>query len=730
MSQTSPSASKGQLHEGSDMSRAHQESASVVRDFFKSGWSAGAFLDKWSEGGPSRIKRHAGVPLDDARKLLNRLDDLNVNPFQSLLEVSMTVGHPFNALYLHDCLRKWKMPERDSHWTHWINWACLEESSGIEGIISWGLSARDRSVDVSLLNLVSVTLSWFLSSSHMKLRDRATKALATVFLADSSVFSFALEKMGDCDDPYIVERLYAAAFGACCIDQNPDRLKFCSLEVFKKVFANGQPPVALLTRDYALGIIELARSKGALDSAVKLKNCYHPFNSDAPEFDLTEEEVKKVADERGDREIFMSAAGELGDYGRYTIPGAVQGFLATRLSQPKPQKRLHVGMRSEEYDRVDEKQCRLWVTRRAYELGWSSELFPEDRPIVDHSIHENDFERIGKKYQRIALDEIQARLADNFWSLGDCSEEPFAYRYSNYGFRRNLEPTILPTDSRLRTGNISDYGWIVKPIVDLPEVEEENLGEWLFEKDPTMSTDRDIMRTDKEGKTWLSLYAFNRDKKKDQNPKIGEYGIRYEEFRFLYCVFVKRGKAAEFAKFLEGKKNLEVQWFHPENFVGQPYLREAYWRDVWQDERVPESLSNAPDGCDFEIPVCSYHWESHLDRSLPTGFSCYLPKKWFADDLGLLMSEDGAQAWVDKIGNVAIQTQTLLEDQTAVVINEDVLHSYARKFQVDPIWLMIFERRAWPKAIKGEIFWRRSEGVAWLDGESWKKIGWNHDKGL
>ncbi len=69
---------------------------------------------------------------DDTRELLNRLDGHSVEPLGLLLEVSMTIGHPFNALRLHEHLKQWKMPERDSHWTHWINWRREKNSTRLK----------------------------------------------------------------------------------------------------------------------------------------------------------------------------------------------------------------------------------------------------------------------------------------------------------------------------------------------------------------------------------------------------------------------------------------------------------------------------------------------------------------------------------------------------------------------------------------------------------------------
>ena len=85
----------------------------------------------------------------------------------------------------------------------------------------------------------------------MTLRDQATKALTTLFLADSDVFEFVGRRTHDCDDPYVIERLYAAAYGACCLNPTVDRLSSYSGLVYEWFFSNGKPPVGLLARDYA-----------------------------------------------------------------------------------------------------------------------------------------------------------------------------------------------------------------------------------------------------------------------------------------------------------------------------------------------------------------------------------------------------------------------------------------------------------------------------------------------
>lgn len=770
----------------------------------------------WDDGHPvqegfgeSFKWRSADAFSEDTRELLNRLNDYHVDPLGLLLEVSMTVEHPFNALRLHSQLKRLDMPERDSFWSRWINSASREEFNQVERIISWSLALLERSADAKHLELAAVVLTWSLSSSHMTLRDRATKALTAIFLANSGIFEFVLEKMFDCDDPYVIERLYAAAFGACCIEPNPERLNYYSRAVFAKVFVDGNPPIGLLTRDYALGIIELADNKCALSSDVSLAACYHPFSSKAPVFGLKEEEVEKIADERGGKEIFRSASSEWGDYGKYSIPVRVRSFLTTPISQPAPlnceqlktlfyktvieqypervrclellentpaysksflvkflgkknpndaealadqyisarkearreledllsvdeikqlsNEYFRDGKANESYDSVSVQQCRLWITKRAYELGWTADLFPQDGHGTGYSRHENDIERIGKKYQRIALDEIQARLADNFWAQQGWPEEPCVYRYSHHDYRRNLEPTILPTDSRYARPDSRPEGWIVEPIIKLPEVVESDLKKWPFSVDPIQSMADKLRRVDNEGKRWIVLYEFNLDRQSYPEPRPGEHGTRYEEFRFLYCVFLRRGKAQEFAEYLDAEQGLDVHSFQPRDFTDGPFLLEAHWRDTWQSEKFGDYFREAPDGCDFAIPIANYYWESHLDKTLPDGFSNYMPQQWFANELELSVSRKGPHAWNNKAGELTIQAHRPFEHQTAVVIDEKTLFTYAEEYDVEPVWLMIAERNTWPNGSNDESCWRRSEGAVWQDGDSWRQVGWNKD---
>lgn len=346
---------------------------------------------------------------DDTRTLLNSLDSGSVEPLGLLLEVSITGDHPYNAHRLHDYLDSFSLAERDSYWTQWINHSSREELSQIDRIVSWSLSTADENSDPQHVELAAIVLAWSLSSSHITLRDRATKALTTLFLKHGRVFETVLQNMQGCDDPYIIERLYAAAFGACCNDPVSGRIRSYSQLVYDAAFASGEPPVALLTRDYALGIIELAEFHGLTSPSVELSQCYHPFSTEPPQFGLSEGEVESLANASGDEEIFRSAGSEWGDYGKYSIPGRVRDFLTTPLSETAPKSKDELKQACYD-DVIADRQDRIDALE-AYE-----EMRRFSGQMVFRVIEQEEDKEAAEK-AREEFEELQSALRDGLESL-------------------------------------------------------------------------------------------------------------------------------------------------------------------------------------------------------------------------------------------------------------------------------------------------------------------------
>ncbi|NHB89829.1 hypothetical protein [Photorhabdus tasmaniensis] len=300
------------------------------------------------------------------------------------------------------------------------------------------------------------------------------------------------------------------------------------------------------------------------------------------------------------------------------------------------------------------------------------------------------------------------------------------YKHSYQDFHRDIEPTILPTLSRFTANSEANEEWMIEPMIRLPEVLEEELKAWPFKEDPTKDLQEKLQRIDENGKRWRVLYEFNCERQNYPEPHRGLHNARYEEFRFIYCAFVKSNDVEGFIAGLKEQQSLDVTDLQPRDYTDGPFFLEAYWRDTWKSEKFSDDLRRLS-GEKFSNPVARYNWEGHLDKTMEEGFGVYMPQRWVAEDLGIQLAENSTRSWIDSDGNELIKVLAPIKDKSAVLICEETLRKYCAKEAVTPIWLLIGERNMWLGGDNDQSCWRRSEGAWWQSNGEWKQVAWNHD---
>ena len=91
-----------------------------------------------------------------------------------------------------------------------------------------------------------------------------------------------------------------------------------------------------------------------------------------------------------------------------------------------------------------------WICKRVHELGWTTRRFGAfDHRFPAHGRSDHRIERIGKKYQWLALQELVARMADNLTFPGgiwddDKSRRP-EYKSARQVGLRDIDPSLLIT---------------------------------------------------------------------------------------------------------------------------------------------------------------------------------------------------------------------------------------------------------------------------------------------
>ena len=173
------------------------------------------------------------------------------------------------------------MPDRDALWSTYLHGA-----KGMEGpvdrLVDWAATlALDTPVQDDVVELAAATLSWMFSTPNRPLRDEATMSLVCLLTSRLELTARVVGRLADIDDPYVVERVYAAAYGVVMRSHDTTGIGNLASLVYGQVFASGTPQVHILIRDYARGIIQRAIHLGC-DLELDERGFRPPYRSTWP----------------------------------------------------------------------------------------------------------------------------------------------------------------------------------------------------------------------------------------------------------------------------------------------------------------------------------------------------------------------------------------------------------------------------------------------------------------
>ncbi|ACY13636.1 AVAST type 2 anti-phage system protein Avs2 [Haliangium ochraceum] len=290
----------------------------------------------------------------DALNSLCRSDRDRHETVDALLTLAVLPQHPFNARFLDQLLRRDSMPDRDAWWSISLHNA-WGNHGGVDRLVDWASSLDPEApLEDEVIELAGTALAWLFTSSHRYLRDRATKALVALYSGRLDSMSHLIEQFSDVDDPYVTERVYAAAYGVAMRAHNPAEVGSLALVVYEHVFASTSPPAHILLRDYARGVIERALYLHP-DITIDMTRVRPPYSSHWPGFPSEVEiqpflaDCSRSSNESGElhwtrNEIASSVLD--GDFARYVIgtnSSATGDWLTITLAEaaweppPKPE---------------------------------------------------------------------------------------------------------------------------------------------------------------------------------------------------------------------------------------------------------------------------------------------------------------------------------------------------------------------------------------------------------
>lgn len=261
-----------------------------------------------------------------------------------LLMVAADPQHPYNADFLHRNLIQRSVAERDRLWSIFLfdEYDYYPESSAVGRLVDWAFSIDDTAhLERESTRLAATALTWFLTTSHRLLRDCSTKALVNLLEDDLDLVAELIGAFKDVNDPYVIERMYAVAYGCAMRTSDSAAAKTLADKTYELIFADANPPVNILTRDYAREIIErtLALDPSASYDMEKVRPPYgSEWPDDIPSLETLEEKYETGETKYGGGLGRILGSVTVDDFSRYVIGTNSHSFewSSERLDESSP----------------------------------------------------------------------------------------------------------------------------------------------------------------------------------------------------------------------------------------------------------------------------------------------------------------------------------------------------------------------------------------------------------
>lgn len=724
---------------------------------------------------------------DRTLEILNNLQgyDFSSPTIETLLKLSTEPEHPWNADLIHKNLIDKSMPERDNFWSIFVALGDQFEEDGeaesiVRTLIEWSCFGEIKDIEKERARLCAVTLLWFLTTSNRKLRDQSTKSLVRLLSVYAELLPELLNQFHSVNDLYLVERLYAVAYGVVCSINDKSLILQISRIVYDLVFKDGEPIPHVLLRDYARGILELTLHKGILPKGINTKNFRPPYKSEWPIQNPSKEDIDQIEGDEFSSHIKSSLMGFPGDFGNYTM-SCIHDWSPTSLKEPRPitgreykekfaedflegdiktqylakiepkrtepfdlseivvsitnpddeeiknkraleksfREKVEEGLNEEqqEYYRwlsgvsddrpaaFSRKWAQRWVCMRAHELGWRKELFEEFEKRCsygrDAGRGASNMERIGKKYQWIALHELLARLSDNVhWidrRYSDIEDERYYGPWQMH--KRNIDPTIW-IRSNGDPGSFYDKHttWWQSykfPLDDFVSLDEQLKFMWSEVNTPAFSEIINVFDPNKSG-DWLVLKGFwsqiqNEDEEKDT--------VRLDAWFRINSIIINKSDYKEIRDSI-GKRNLidphtvSVPSTQHQGYFGEyPWHPSCRFMTGWVDN-TEDSWERDIKG-KYLVPVSQYEWESGgVDHSLDSSLSFYMPAGELIKGMSLQRSEENFGAWCNaQKQDVFLDPSTAEKGPSFALIKKEAFMNWLDENDLEVLWLIGGEKQ-------------------------------------
>lgn len=658
-----------------------------------------ALVDKYCS---SFIWRSSYISYDGFLKFIIKYQVEHRRVWEVFIENSVKEKSELNALGLTKLLNRYPMNKRDYLWTRVIN-----EFNESDRIISLAYYIESGNKLYGLTDnkayFLLITYIWMLSSSNRILRDRVSKAIIEILKEHFSLCIQLLESFKEVNDPYILQRLYGILFGAVMKRECVNKSEFKALAqwVYKEIFDKDMVYPDILLRDYARLIVERFALEFPNDlDEILLQKIKPPYKS---------EPIPKVKEVDYSLDIYhnngllsllysmkfdmnVKGMGMYGDFGRYVFQSALDSFVD-----------LDIG-------NIYYYAIQYILNNLRYEPQWFADY---DEHICGYDRYNvKRVERIGKKYQWIAMYNILARLSDTHRIKSSNWNDKIGLVYEGpwNPYVRDFDPTLnikIKANKNIPKLSLPVYG--KESFCDINS-SVNDIKKWVIEDDKMFQDfPARFIQKDERGIEWVSLFIYQNNVLRPEKDECSVSGwIKGEQHVWtsatMYILPKKKIKYTEQDLISSGFVNCIVNRMQRSYTL---YSREYAWSPGYYAEfrNIDDFKDEA--GLNAFSATIDFLWESEYDGSQIDSTSFVIPTGHIIQTM-LLYTKDVDGVFYKNEDIVALDLSIFGNKYNEFVIRKDVLDEYIKKTGVQAFWAVIGEKQCFIEFSNQE--WLRREG--------------------
>lgn len=565
---------------------------------------------------------------------------------------------------LHPYLLSKSISERDEDWTILVN-DFLESKNALYYLDRLSHEKKYRRRFLTLI-------TWMLTTSDPDARMYLIRLLFRLLREDTNDIMSLLEQFEFCNDHYLLQGLYCAVYGVMLRSRDAILLKFIAERVWNRYYEQeNDVPVDIVLRQWTLKILERA---SVLDyTANYFYRIRLPFKSQDPRIRMLRKPIPEEYFGKGKGATLLFYSLDKGsDFHRYVIGSNSFAESHELFWRDEDEEFVPVSL-------YDIPLMMAPIIKNEYKYSTALDRYDADRFSPER--HHNKTERIGKKYQWLALDATYARLTDHCWvkdnrstnwginvSEKDLTNEAWPWMTGRYD---RFDPS-LPSNQEIR-----DYG---KKFQLQPEKDEIHQGDDLdfeawIESEKTHPKIH-MQWIDKDGNQWVRLYGYQSDTNVVDKEKR-------ERLLFYNCCFVKKVDSKKMVSWAT-EKDFSGRWMAERSDCIDFLWNEMPWSDSYKRlkrDRWEEGDYRSSYPCKVLVAYDEQLQEKNygfLGQEEDYSYSVSMPCGEMMREMMLYTAERGIVRRI-KNDEVAAINLGIMDEGIGLLVRKDILCKYMQR---------------------------------------------------